>query len=146
MKTKRFFLFLFAAGLLLTSCTEKVFMPAQEAIKLDYTVYASQWELFGDCYRATLDARDITNDVVAHGNVQVSRCYPGENNGVDIWTPLPYIRTEVWQNPDGSEYYYTTFIDYEWTAGTVWVYVTTSDLYTAEVPGDMEFRVFITQQ
>lgn len=144
MKTKRLFLFLFAAGLLFSGCTEKVFVPAEEPIKLDYTVYANQWQLFGDCYRAVLDAPDITRQVVANGNVQVSRCYPGENNGVDIWTPLPYIRTEVIETADG-DYYYTTFIDYEWTAGTVSIYVTTSDLYTGDVPGDMDFRVFITQ-
>lgn|GEM_PF-6050328 len=45
----------------------------------------------------------------------------------------------------GHHFYYTTFIDYEWTVHTVNIFVTTSDLYTEEVPGDMSFRVIITQ-
>jgi len=145
MKTKRFFLFLFAAGLLLTGCTEKVFVPSTNTIKLDYDIRASQWQLDGDAFRVVLDAPDITSNVVAHGNVQVSRCYPGENHGIDIWTPLPFMRTEVTEGTDGKDFYYTTFIDYEWTQGSVSIYVTTSDLYTGVAPGDMSFRVFVTQ-
>ena len=64
---------------------------------------------------------------------------------VDIWTPLPCIRTDVTTGSDGGDYYYTTFIDYEWTVGTVNIFVTTSDLYTGDRPGDMSFRVFIHQ-
>lgn len=145
MKTKRFFLFLlFAAGLLMTGCTEKVIVPGAQVVKLDYDVRASQWELFGDCFRAVLDVPDITSSVLASGQVDVSRCYPGENNGLDIWTPLPYIRTEM-TNENGQDYIYTTFIDYEWTKGTVSIFVTTSDLFVDYNPGDMSFRVFVTK-
>ena len=145
MKAKRFLLFLFAAGLLLTGCTEKVYVPTADTTKLDYEVRASQWRLEGDSYRVVLDAPDITSTVVAHGNVQVSRCFPGENHGIDIWTPLPFMRTEMETNANGQNYYYTTFIDYEWTKGSVSVYATASDLYTGYAPGDMYFRVFVTQ-
>ena len=144
MKTKRLFLFLFAAGLFLTSCSNDVLVTNQ-VLTYDYDVRSNQWQLFGDCYRAVLDVPDITRRVVANGNVQVSRCYPGENNGYDIWTPLPCIRTEVTEGADGGDYYYTTFIDYEWTVGTVSIYVTASDLYTGDRPNDMSFRVFISQ-
>ena len=152
MKTKRLFLLLIAAGLLLCSCTEKVFVPFEETIRqdnkgyrFDYTVKSNEWELFGDSYRAILDVPEITARVVSQGNVLVSRRYPGENNGADIWTPLPCIRTGVVVGEDGSDYYYTTYIDYEWTTGMVSIFVTASDLYTGDVPGEMYFRVFITQ-
>ena len=145
MKTKNIFLFLLAASLTLTSCTEKVFVPTDNVVFYDYDVYSSQWKLWGDSFMATLDAPDITRYVVTNGNVQVSRCYPGDNNGVDVWTPLPCIRTEVTTGSDGGDYYYTTFIDYEWTEGTVNIFVTTSDLYTGDRPGDMSFRVFISK-
>ncbi len=152
MKMKKILLFLFAAGLLLTACTEQVLAPGTDVVYYDYDVYSSQWQLWGDSYRAVLDVPDITRYVVTNGKVEVSRCYPGENNGIDIWTPLPCIRTEAYSpyaytdGPGDEEvYYYTTFIDYEWTERTVSIYVTTSDLYTGDLPGDMHFRVFITQ-
>ncbi len=145
MKAKAILFSLLAAGLILVGCTEQVFVPGTEVSTYDYDVYSSQWELWGDSYRAVLDAPAITRYVVTSGNVQVSRCYPGENNGVDIWTPLPCIRTEVAEGSDGGEFYYTTFVDYEWTEGMVSIYVTTSDLYTGDVPPGMSFRVFISQ-
>ena len=55
------------------------------------------------------------------------------------------MRTEAITNEDGSVFYFTTFIDYEWTAGAVYIYVTTSDLYTGDRPCDMSFRVIITR-
>ncbi len=146
MKTKRFLLSLVAAALMLTGCVGRVYAPSgSDVVKLDYTVYSSQWQVFGDSYRVVLDAPDITSRVVSRGDVKVSRVYPGENNGMDILTPLPCIRTEVTEGPDGGDYFYTTFVDYEWTVGTVSVYVTTSDLYTGEVPPEMSFRVFVTK-
>lgn len=145
MRTQKFLFFLLAASLFFAGCTEKIMMPGTEVTYLDYDVRSSQWQLWGDTYRAVLDVPDITRYVVSNGNVQVSRCYPGENNGVDIWTPLPCIRTEVTTGSDGGDYYYTTFIDYEWTVGTVSIYVTESDLYTGDRPVDMSFRVFISQ-
>ena len=144
MKTKRFFLFLlFAAGLLMTGCTGKVVVSGAQVIKLDYDVRANQWVLLDDCFRATLDVPDITSSVLANGKVDVSRCYPGDNDGPDVWTPLPCIRTAVDVENGGG--IFTTCIDYEWTKKTVNIFVTTSDLFTDYNPGDMSFRVYITK-
>ena len=131
---------------MLTGCVEKVYVPSgSDVVKLDYDVRSSQWQVFGDSYRVVLDAPDITPRVVSRGDVKVSRIYPRENNGTDILTPLPCIRTEVIEGTGGSDYFYTTFIDYEWTTGTVSIFVSTSDLDTSVVPGDMAFRVFVTK-
>ena len=54
------------------------------------------------------------------------------------------MRTEV-ENVNGADVYYTTFVDYEWTERTVNIYVTTSDLYTGNVPPTMYFRVYVTK-
>lgn len=146
MKVLKTLFIALAAALLLTGCSKEYYVPSTPMIKYDYDVRSSQWQLYGDCYCATLDVPGITRSVVNNGNVQVSRCYPGDNNGVDVWTPLPMMRVEVAEAAGGGDYFYTTYIDYEWTVGTVNIFVTMSDLYTGDVPADMSFRVFITEQ
>lgn len=142
MKTLSFLLF---AGVLLAGCTKDVYVQGTEMTFHDYDVRSSQWQLWGDSWCATLDVPSITQDIIRNGNVQVSRRYPGGMYDEDVWTPLPSMRVEVTEGADGGDFYYTTFIDYEWTARTVNIFVTTSDLYTEEVPGDMSFRVFVTR-
>lgn len=111
----------------------------------DYDVRANQWQEGDRYYVVTLDVPAITNHVVRNGNVQVSRCYLGETENDDVWTPLPAMRVEAVPGSDGGEYYFTTYTDYEWSARTVNIFVTTSDLYMEERPGNMTFRVIITQ-
>ena len=145
MKAKRFFLILLAAGMTLTGCGNRVVVSGQQAIKLDYDVHASQWQLNDGYYSATLDVSDITPSVVKHGKVDVARRYPGEGEGgSDVWTPLPCMQTNV-EDVDGTSVYFTTFVDYEWMERTVNVFVTASDLYTGHVPPTMHFRVFVTK-
>ena len=57
----------------------------------------------------------------------------------NVWTPLPAMRTEKTE----EDIYYTTYVDYEWSLGKVYIFVTASDLYAGENPGDMSFRVAI---
>ena len=145
MKALKTFFILLAAGLLLASCSEDVYMQGTEMTMYDYDVRSSQWQLWGDSWCASLEVPAITQGVLRNGNVQVSRRYPGNMHEDDVWTPLPSMRVEVAEGSDGGDFYYTTFTDYEWTVRTVNIFVTTSDLYTEEVPGDMSFRVIITQ-
>ena len=145
MKALKTFFILLAAGLLLASCSEDVYMEGTDMTMYDYDVRSSQWQLWGDSWCASLEVPAITQSVLRNGNVQVSRRYPGNMHEDDVWTPLPSMRVEVTEGSDGGDFYYTTFTDYEWTVRTVNIFVTTSDLYTEEVPGDMSFRVIITQ-
>ena len=145
MKAIKTISFLLLAGLLLASCSRDVYMQGMDMTMYDYDVRSSQWQLWGDAWCATLDVPAITQSVLRNGNVQVSRRYPGGMYDDDVWTPLPTMRVEVTDGVDGSDFYYTTFIDYEWTVRTVNIFVTTSDLYTVEDPGDMSFRVIVTQ-
>ncbi len=148
MKSIRIIALLFTAAIFSTGCSRYYFPgPSSERNSgmtvIDYEVSSSNWRELNGMFEVVLNVPQITYDVVNDGNVQISRRYPGENNGTDILTPLPCIRTDVTQTQDGSDYYYTTFIDYEWSAGTVSIYVTTSDLYTGDRPGTMYFRVFV---
>ena len=136
-----------AAGLLLTGCTKQYITQGLEMTYLDYDVRSSQWQYQEDgyyeedgYYRVTLDVPDITPQVVKYGNVQVSRYYPQNAT----WTPLPAMRVESYLDGD-TEFFYTTFTDYEWSERTVDIFVTTSDLYAGVRPDDMSFRVYITQ-
>ena len=144
MKAMKYLFILLAAGILMTGCIQDTYVQGTEMYMIDYDVRSNQWQPYGDCYRATLDVREITRDIVRDGNVQVSRCYPGDYNGMDVWTPLPAMRVES-TVVDGADYYYTTYIDYEWTFETVNIFVTASDLYMDDVPEDMSFRVIITR-
>ena len=145
MKAIKTLSFLLLAGLLLASCSRDVYMQGMDMTMYDYDVRSSQWQLWGDSWCASLEVPAITQSVLRNGNVQVSRRYPGNMHEDDVWTPLPSMRVEVTEGSDGGDFYYTTFTDYEWTVRTVNIFVTTSDLYTEEVPGDMSFRVIVTQ-
>jgi hypothetical protein len=133
-----------AAGLLLTGCTKEYIMQGTEMTFLDYDV--NRWDYYEagnyddeGYYGATLDVPDITRDVVKYGNVQVS-CYDQGK-----WSPLPMMRVNSDILDDGSEIIYTTYTDFDWSDGTVTVYVTASDLYGGVRPGAMSFRVYITR-
>ena len=135
-----------AAGLLLTGCTKQYIMQGTEMTYLDYDVRANQWQFFAagnyeedGYYGIELSVPDITRDIVRNGNVLVSRYYPQD----EVWTPLPAMRVESVLNQDGSEFFFTTYTDYEWSERTVNIYVTTSDLYGMDSPDAMTFRVYI---
>ena len=145
MKAIKTLFLLLAAGLLFAGCSQDMYVQGTEMNFYDYDVRSDQWQLWGDAYCATLEVPAITQDILRNGNVQVSRCYPGGIATEDVWTPLPSMRTEVTEGIDGGDFYFTTFIDYEWTVRTVNIFVTTSDLYTEEVPASMSFRVIITR-
>ena len=148
MKTLKTLFLVLVAGILFAGCTKEYIMPDVDAgldmEMIDYDVRSGQWQLGDGYYFVTLDVPAITRQVVKYGNVQVSRCYPGSTADQDIWTPLPAMRVESYLDGD-TEFFYTTFTDYEWSERTVDTFVTTSDLYAGDRPGDMSFRVYITQ-
>jgi hypothetical protein len=145
MKSLKILFLVLSAGLLLAGCSKDVYVQGTEMTYFDYDVRNSQWRAGDGYYTVTLDVPAITNHVVRNGNVQVSRCYLGETENDDVWTPLPVVRVNTAPGADGGEYYFSTYTDYEWSARTVNIFVTTSDLYMEDTPGDMSFRVIITQ-
>lgn len=145
MKSLKILFLVLSAGIFLAGCSKDVYVQGTEMSMFDYDVRANQWQEGDRYYVVTLDVPAITNHVVRNGNVQVSRCYLGETENDDVWTPLPAMRVEAVPGSDGGEYYFTTYTDYEWSARTVNIFVTTSDLYMEERPGNMTFRVIITQ-
>lgn len=91
-------------------------------------------------FEAVLEVPEITQEVVKKGLVLVSRRYL--DGSEYIWTPLPAMRTEK-TNLNDNPYYFTTYTDFEWSEGKVNIYVTASDLFAGQNPGDMYFRVAV---
>ena len=144
MKATKLLLSLFAAVLLVSGCNKEYVTVVQgtEMSFIDFTVRSNQWNVRDGYFEAVLNVPEITSQIVEQGTVTVSRRY---NDGGTVWTPLPAMRTEIAILEDGSEFYFTTFTDFEWYKGGVSIFVTTTDLYTGDNPGDISFRVGIFQ-
>lgn len=149
MKARTFLLFLLVPALLLVSaCTKKYYTEQYTIVEgldmtlIDFNVKSANWQIWDvpngnddeGYFEAVLEVPEITQEVVDQGVVMVYRRYD-EN----VWTPLPAMRTE--KTEDGL--YYTTYVDYEWQKGQISIFVTASDLYAGENPGNMSFRVAI---
>jgi len=119
---------------------------------IDYTVHSTDWDVQeldngARLLSVMLDAPQITKDVVNYGSVTVSRRL-FDNNGNTFWTPLPVVRAESQDYGTSEQILYSTYLDYEWTQGQVYVYFTATDFYVdpdkATWP-NMELRVTIFQ-
>lgn len=129
-----------------SGCTKKYYteeITYVEGVNLqsaDFSVKSSQWkeDQQAGYFSVQLNVPQITKNIVDYGTIQVMRKYEE-----DIWTPLPIVRAEVTDAEGGGDYFYSTYIDYEWTVGKVFIYVTATDFYTGERPSDMYFRVNI---
>ena len=141
--------FLALAALVLPStygCTKKYYteeITYVEGVNLqsaDFSIKNEEWQLDQNSgfYSVQLNVPQITKEVVDNGTIQVLRKFEG-----DVWTPLPIVRAEVTDAEGGGDYYFSTYIDYEWSVGKVFIFVTATDFYTGDTPGDMYFRVNI---
>lgn len=156
MNIKRILLLASSALALLSlpSCNKDYYIQEDgvQMKHIDYTVYNTDWvkeEQPGGGYLLSvkLDVPQITRDVVNYGSVTVSRRLV-DNSGNTFWTPLPVVRAESENYGTEDELLYSTYLDYEWTAGSVYVYFTATDFYVdpdkATWP-DMDLRVTIFQ-
>ena len=157
MNMKKFLIPLAAALLLATGCTKeyvtKQYVTEQviggmDMSLIDFEVKSNNWTIWDvengnddeGYFEAVLEVKEITKEVVEKGLVLVSRRYL--DGSKYIWTPLPAMRTEKTMLDD-NPYYFTTFTDFEWSEGKVNIYVTASDLFAGQNPGDMYFRVAV---
>ena len=156
MKAKRILLLATAALALLSlsSCSKEYYVQDDgvQMKHIDYTVRSTDWEVQelsngGRLLSVLLNVPQITQDVVNYGSVTVSRRLFDDNNNI-FWTPLPAVRAESVDYGTETEILYSTYLDYEWTTGQVYVYFTATDFYVdpdkATWP-DMELRVTIFQ-
>ena len=149
MRTYRLFPLL-AVVLLSSACTkeyvtreyitEETNYYGTELTYVDIDVDSKEWRDMGGYFKAEKKVDKITKDVFDNGQVQVS-AYTFDSNNVMTWTPLPMIRVSKLEDED---FYFTTYTDYEWEVGYVYIYITTTDLYTGDKPGTYSFRVYIT--
>lgn len=148
MKTSRFLVILLTlAGVaLLTGCTKEYYQINEgvEMYQRDFNVKSSDWieeEADVDLENAhllsiKLSVPEITQKVVDYGNVTVS-CKLKDDKGNTYWTPLPAVRADY---APGDDLFFSTYLDYEWGVGTVFIYFTATDFMIGEKP-EMTFRV-----
>ena len=141
MKTSRFLVILLtlAGAALLTGCTKEYYQINEgvEMYQRDFNVKSSDWKAIdatdqwgepngGLVLCVELTVPEITKDVVNYGQVTVTRRL--EDNGETFWTPLPLSRAEALRYGESDEYFYSTYMDFEWGYQTVYVYFTATDL------------------
>lgn len=156
MKAKRILLLATAALALLSfsSCGKEYYIQDDgvQMSHIDYTVRNTDWDVQeldngARLLSVMLNVPQITKDVVNYGSVTVSRRL-FDNDGNTFWTPLPVVRAESVNYGTTEEVLYSTYLDYEWTTGQVYVYFTATDFYVdpdkATWP-DMDLRVTIFQ-
>jgi hypothetical protein len=156
MKAKRILLLATAAFALLSlsSCGKEYYIEDDgvQMKHIDYTVLNTDWDVQeldngARLLSVTLNVPQITKDVVNYGSVSVSRRLFDDNGNI-FWTPLPAVRAEYENYGTSEELLYSTYLDYEWTTGLVYVYFTATDFYVdpdkANWP-DMDLRVTIFQ-
>jgi len=136
-----------AGSVLLTGCTKEYYQINEgvEMYQRDFTVKSSDWTAekvavagLDDAYLLSvkLNVPEITQKVVEMGNVTVSRRLTDENGNV-FWTPLPVVRAEYASEDD---LFFSTYLDFEWTLGAVYVYFTATDFVIGDEP-QMTLRV-----
>jgi hypothetical protein len=148
MKTARLLVILLtlAGSALFTGCTKEYYVVNEgvEMYQRDFKVKPSDWKVeeapvdLDNAYLLSvkLSVPEITQQVVDNGNVTVSRRLT-DDSGNTYWTPLPVVRAEY---AAGDDLLYSTYLDYEWGLGTVFVYFTATDFVVGEEP-EMTLRV-----
>ena len=149
MKMKRLFILLSAVTLLFaTGCTQRYY-DYETGVTLsqrDFTIKSGDWyeETYEDgaaFLSVKLSVPEITNDIVNHGTVMVSRKL--SEGGNTFWAPLPISRAERIDYGTEGQQLYSTYLDFEWGLGTVYVYYTATD-FMLDSEGNPEIQVRVT--
>ena len=112
-----------------------------------YTVNSSQWELVNGVdqidsyYKAEIRIPQLDKDIYEYGNVF---CYMFQNiDGVEVQTLLPFNIPKGIIHPNGAEELWTEMYAYDFTVGSIMLYVNYSDFYTNNRPPTTSFRVVL---
>ena len=111
------------------------------------TYSINKWELVNgkdniDSYfRAEIKIPELDRDIYAGGNVF---CYMLQNmDGTEVQTLLPFVLPKGQINPNGTEHLWTETYAYDFTVGSIMLYVNYSDFYTSNIPPTASFRVVL---
>lgn len=158
MRNTYLFLMLFIAGMF-TACVGpqgEPGMPGRDGkdgptIKnIVVNVNKEHWQYTNNnnnnCFFATVDMPEITENVFDYGIVKVYRLYDFDSsNATQI--ELPYVRHKEEQNTAGDWIFYTETVDYDYGIGKMTIYYTESDfnyeLDQTFIPEAMQFRCSI---
>ena len=141
MKANRILLLMLSATMLFSACTKKYYTEEiiVDGVQLkyyDFNITNKDWSKIevldnGFILSVKLDVPAITESVVNKGSVMISRQLMDDNNNI-YWTPLPVIRAEAENYGTDDVILYSTYLDYEWTKGTVYVYFTATDFFVED--------------
>ena len=135
---KKVLLALVAAVMVFSSCSKDE--DNTQVNIYSYSVSDNEWELVDNkLYQVWIDVPQLTKNVIENGSMQVSQRI--DENGKVLYTPLPAIFTDDKEGGDT----YSSFTDYEYTVGGLYIFVIASDLSTTIRPGDRTFRVTIVR-
>lgn len=136
----------------LTSCEKYYYTEGVKIKQYTYNVTNKDWDKVevmenGFNLMVQLDVPAITSSVVNKGDVMVSRQLK-DKAGQIYWTPLPVVRAEAEDFGLDSQVLYSTYLDYEWTVGAVYVYFTATDFFVDPDPKywpDMVLKVTVME-
>ncbi len=149
---KRIIIAMLAAMAFLTSCEKYYYTEGTKIKQYTYNVTSKDWDKVevmenGFNLMVQLDVPAITSSVVNKGDVMVSRQLK-DNAGQIYWTPLPVVRAEAENFGLDDQILYSTYLDYEWTVSTVYVYFTATDFFVDPDPKywpDMVLKVTVME-
>lgn len=115
---------------------------------IDLSAANTDWELqYGSSdktnpyYTVSFDVPELTDFVYNSGLVQ---CYQEVNsNGILSQQLLPVVRHYEEYDANNNQTTWTETMDYEYETGKVTVFVTYSDFYMKNTPGDRNFRLVL---
>lgn len=111
-----------------------------------FTVYSNDWQEIPNvegnpCFMCEFELNDITNEVYENGLV-VGNIYTTVGN-VETLSPLPYVLHRQATDEAGNPIYWTETYTFDYNPGYVAFYVTYSDFFMDQRPGNIDFRISI---
>ena len=142
-------LLLLAAIILLTSCIGPKGDPGEGMgwFVKEYTITEKRWELMNgrdqlnSFFRAEIKIPELDKYVYDKGNVFVYMFQ--EVEGDEVQTLLPFTIPYGEERYNGQKHLWTETHSYDFTIGSIMIYVNYSDFYTSNTPPAATFRVVL---
>ena len=136
------------AIMMFTSCLGPKGDPGEgmEWFVREYTILQNRWELINgrdqlnSFFRAEILIPELDNFVYNKGNVFVYMFQTVDD--VEVQTLLPFT-IPVGKMINGQEHLWTETHSYDFSVGSIMVYVNYSDFYTSNIPPAATFRVVL---
>lgn len=155
MKIKTIIIASILTVLSLASCRKEEIVIAPEnemqsvLINVNTSDWCYSWDVNNNYFYAEVDMPEITRQTLKTGLVKMYRVFNyNMSNESQMEMPCTVLYEEGFPGDD-DWYNYSVSLDYEFTAGKLYIYYTMNDFYYELddyfVPGDMQFRCVIVE-